>query len=107
MDFVISYEKKQNRNPKNISKTKRGFDIESSGRDIEVKGLSTKNGFVLFNQYNFKALQQSNNFYLYIVFNIKTMPKLIIFDKNEVLRRAKFYFHFEIPLRKVDFDSGK
>lgn len=106
MKYVMEYEIKEGRKPKNVSKTRCGFDIHSSGRDIEVKGLGGTNPFILFNQYNFKALQISENFYLYVVYNIKKEPKLIIFTKNEVIRKAKFYYQWEIPLRKVDFDRG-
>ncbi|MBU0665945.1 MAG: DUF3883 domain-containing protein [Nanoarchaeota archaeon] len=103
MEAVIKYEKKSGRKPKDVSKTKVGYDIISSGRRIEVKGVSSdKPPFIQFNQYNFKALQKENNFWLYIVYNLKDKPKIIKLTKNEILKRAKFFYGWEIPIRKAD-----
>ena len=104
IDFVIKHEKDVGRNPKNVSKTRCGCDILSNSRKIEVKGASSSAPpFALFNQYNFKALQKESNFWLYIVYNLKDKPKLLTFSKNEILKRSRFTYAWEIPLRKADF----
>ena len=111
--FVMDYERKQGRNPKDVSKTGCGYDIKSNNRYIEVKGSSlNKPSFVQFNQYNFKALQKENNFYLYIILGINDKPKsdkpkAIIFNKNEILKKAIFYYYWEIRLKKADFEKAK
>ena len=103
INFVVAYEKKQGRKPEVLAEGK-GYDVLSSERKIEVKGVSHRRPpFILFNQYNFKALQREDNFYLYIVYDIGDKPKLLILDKDEVLRRAKFQYGWEIPLWKRDF----
>ena len=103
VDFVIEYEKKNNRKAKPV-KQGRGYDVISTGRKIEVKGVAhSRPPFIKFNQYNFGALQKENRFYLYIVYNLQEKPKLIIMKKNEVLKRAKFEFGWEIPLWVKDF----
>lgn len=103
IDFVVAYEKRKGRKPEVLPEG-RGYDVLSSRRKIEVKGVSHKKPpFIKFNQYNFKALQREDNFYLYIVYNIGDQSKLLILDKNEVLRRAKFEYGWAIPLWKKDF----
>ena len=60
IEIVIEYERKRGRNPKDVSNEKRGFDVESEDRWIEVKGSGSKEPpFIQFNQYNFKALQKA------------------------------------------------
>lgn len=99
VDFVVKYEKKQGRNPE-VLKLGHGYDVLSSERKIEVKGHAPANPpFVTFSQYNFKALQKEDNFYLYIVYNLKSKsPKLIILDKLTVLERAKIQTSWEVPI---------
>lgn len=103
IDFVVDYEKKHGRKSEVLSEGS-GYDILSKGRKIEVKGVSKKKpSFIIFNQFNFKALQREDNFYLYIVYNIDDQPKLLILNKNEVLKRLKFKFTWDVPLWKDDF----
>ena len=111
INFVIEYEKQQGRKAKNVSKDKKevGYDILSDNRKIEVKGLGGRNPFFKLNNYNFQSFRKEPNFYLYLVFDIKTKPKLLIYDRIEIaekIRQAKFYFDFEIPLRKKDWEEG-
>lgn len=112
MQIVIEYERKQGRNPRDVSKDKNevGYDILSDERKIEVKGLGGRNPFFKLNNYNFETFRKQPNFYLYLVFDINTSPKLIIWDRIQIagmIKKAKVYFDFEIPLRKEDWDSGK
>lgn len=111
MQIVMEHERKQGRNPKDVSKDKKevGYDILSKERKIEVKGLGGRNPFFKLNNYNFETFRKEANFYLYLVFDINTNPKLIIWDRIEIaemVRKAKVYFDFEIPLRKADWEKG-
>jgi len=107
VDYVIKYEKKHKRNPKDVSKNRVGYDILSDGRQIEVKGLGSRNPFVLYNINNIKALQKEKNYWLYVVFDVKTKPKLLKLPKYEVLKNLHFEISGYIPLRKADFEKGK
>lgn len=70
MAMVIEYEHSQGRHPKNVSRKGVGYDIESDGRMIEVKGVSEN-----WKTYTWQYLYPSearrldtdqNKFYLYI-----------------------------------------
>ncbi len=108
--FVENFERKQGRKPK-ILKQGEGYDVLSSRRYIEVKGVAASRGkapFIIFNQYNFKALRQYKNFFLYIVYNIGAKkPQLMILKRDEILKRARFQYSWEIPLYSDDFKSTK
>ena len=109
--IVIEYEKKKGRKARDVSKDKKevGYDVLSDGRKIEVKGLGGRNPFFKLNNYNFQSFRKEPNFYLYLVFDVKTKPKLIIYDRLELaekIRQAKVYFDFEIPLRKKDWEEN-
>lgn len=111
VNFVIDYEKKQGRKAKDVSKDKKeiGYDVLSEDRKIEVKGLGGRNSFFKLNNYNFQSFRKEPNFYLYLVFDVKTKPRLLIYDRIELaekIRQAKVYFDFEIPLRKKDWEKG-
>lgn len=88
--------------------TRCGYDVLSNGRKIEVKAVSSASPpFVQFNQYNFKAMQKQNNFWLYIVYNLNKDAKLIMLNKNEILKRARFFYGWEIPLYVRDFNKKR
>ena len=42
IELVMAYERKQGRNPENVSRKGVGYDIKSNDRLIEVKGQSSK-----------------------------------------------------------------
>jgi hypothetical protein len=71
MEVVISYEIGQGRTPKDVSKVGVGYDIESDGRKIEVKGIGES-----WKTYTWQPLypteveclnNNSKDFFLYIV----------------------------------------
>lgn len=71
IEIVKAYETAEGRNPINVSKKGVGYDIESDGRKIEVKGVSES-----WKTYTWQSLHPSEvecldrnteNFYLYIV----------------------------------------
>lgn len=109
MKFVIEYEKGEGRNPLDVSKKRVGYDIKSNERCIEVKGQSeTNNGrpkqnWLFFDTSCFKALQKESEYFVYLVFNIpkdisieEGDPKLIIFDKEEIIRSLRTGVGFSI-----------
>lgn len=94
MDVVIEYEKQQGKNPVDVSKEGKGYDIDSDGVRIEVKGNGGYLTFVLFNSYNMDALEKARKdktpFKLYIIFGkLDTAPQLLILDDSEVKNKAK------------------
>jgi uncharacterized protein DUF3883 len=71
MEVVIRYEIGQGRTPKDVSKVGVGYDIESDGRKIEVKGIGES-----WKTYTWQPLypteveclnNNSKDFFLYIV----------------------------------------
>jgi len=89
MNATVKYENNYNRNPLDVSKENRGYDIISSNnietRHIEVKGLSldSYDSYVLFtkNEYE-KAKEMCNNFFLYIVSNCGSDRQQLYVIKN-------------------------
>jgi len=73
IEFVIGYEKKQKREPEDVSKNSShsGYDVKSGDRMIEVKGVGES-----WRTYNWQPLHTTevaclkrspNDFYLYLV----------------------------------------
>lgn len=111
-DFVCEHERKEGRKPKKLPPPTwgkgEGYDIESSGRKIEVKGSSASwQPFVKFNQYNVKAWKKNKNFWLYVVYNIGKgkKPELRILNRNKILKERKLDYGWKIPLRKKDLEN--
>lgn len=104
MDFVMAFERNKKRNPKDVSKTKCGYDIRSKGRKIEVKGAAPLNQpFVNFNKYNIAAFKKENNLWLYIVCGLRNKkPKLIMLNKNKILKRKIVHSLWRINLHRSD-----
>ena len=83
MDYVMKYEKKKGRIPKDVSNLKCGWDIESEDRTtdekrhIEVKGHSGgyQNTHMTQNEWNM-ATKYGNKYYLYVVFHALDRPEL-------------------------------
>lgn len=102
IDRVIRYERSQNRKPKNISKelTGKGYDIDSGRRKIEVKGFSGRlPSRVVLNYYNYEAYKKCNNFWLYLVSDLKSKRSTLrILKKSEIV--GEEYLQFEVQLRK-------
>src|SRR3989344_2080918 len=110
IEHVIEFEKKRRKSkaPRNVSKEHVGYDVLSKGRKIEVKGSTAKYpGFVLINEYNFRALQREDNFWVYVVYDILGKPKLIPINKTKTLRLLKFSLQWELPIRKADFNKNE
>jgi len=92
MRLVMEYERKQGRKPKDVSgDRKKGYDIESDGRMIEVKSSkwATKRNYQEISP-NQKELfeKHSDKSYLYIVADIESdTPILKIFTGKEIIEK--------------------
>ena len=91
MEIVMEYEKKEGRNPKDVSKTRCGYDIKSRGRCIEVKGMKHKRAqwFWINNSIVRRLGKSLSKYYVYIVYNINDKPKLKILDPNIIFKHLE------------------
>lgn len=83
MDFVMSYEISCGRQPVDVSSYNLGYDIKSTDKDgntryIEVKARAEEGKIFLTNNELFAARKFGDDYYLYVVFNATTNPKLNI-----------------------------
>ena len=83
MQVSIDYEKKNERDPEDISAENLGFDIRSTDKNngtryIEVKARSEKGAIALTQNEWFKAKRFKDDYYLYAVMNAATNPQLYI-----------------------------
>ena len=111
MKIVTKYEKLQGRNPRDVSRTGCGYDIKSSSRLIEVKGMGHPKGdfIYLYKKLFLKLGRGVSNYYIYVVFDIKNKPKLKIIPPEIVLANLEIENSFfikaksykDIPLEKL------
>ncbi len=82
MQIAIEYELNQGRTPEDVSHENLGFDIRSKGeneiRYIEVKAKANEGDIELTPNEWFKAKRFKEQYYLYIITNALTAPKLHI-----------------------------
>lgn len=83
MEFVMRYERDHGRSPEDVSeRTYLGYDIKSTSRDetryIEVKSFATKNLIEISSNEWRTASQYRDDYYLYVVHNTSSEPKLSI-----------------------------
>jgi hypothetical protein len=81
MDAAMSYERKEGREPEDVSSENLGFDIrsrEKTGgcRSIEVTARSDVGAVALTQNEWFKAKRFGDDYYLYAVMNAKKLPQL-------------------------------
>lgn len=84
--LVMDYEKKQGRSPKDVSRLKRGYDIESDDRLIEVKGQSAQEpDFIYLYKKTLQKLGENTlRYYIYLVYDIRRRPKLKILPPEKI-----------------------
>ena len=90
MRLVMKYEREQHRHPKNVSgDRKKGYDIESDGRLIEVKSSKWEEprNYQEITANEKKILKKHpNKYYLYVVADIKNKtPILKMFTGREIV----------------------
>lgn len=76
MAHVMAYERAQGRDPKDVSAENLGYDVESGDRAIEVKGRAGTGDIVLTPNEWITAGRLEELYYLYIVTDALTAPKL-------------------------------
>lgn len=87
MKLVMAYEQKEGRIPKDVSRTRCGYDLKSGDRCIEVKGQSSiKPEFIYLYKKTLQNLQDDIlHYYIYIVYDIRSEdPKLRILPPEKV-----------------------
>ncbi|MDX9693078.1 MAG: DUF3883 domain-containing protein [Methanothermobacter sp.] len=81
MELSMEYERKQGRNPQDVSNQNLGYDIKSTSnnetRYIEVKSRKNETNIQLTKNEWTKAKRFQDKYWLYIIYNATTKPKLI------------------------------
>lgn len=106
---VEKHERERGRETKVVKKD--GFDIESREeghivRRIEVKSTAKSYpNFRWFEEKEYLAFKKYANFYLYIVTDTETEPKVWEFSKVQLLKKKmKKVTKYNIPFRKKEFE---
>ena len=99
MEVAIRYERKQGREPEDVSGENLGFDLRSTDpegerRYIEVKARAEKGAVALTQNEWFKAKRFKEDYFLYVVLNAATTPELIIVQNPA--EELQFKEHVEI-----------
>ena len=106
---VIEYEARQT--PKRVAERvhKCGYDLVSKGggeeRHIEVKA-TTKSRFTFrwLERLEYDQLQKDKRFYLYLVTDVSTKPRVFEYDRAKVMSRfAEEICHYVFVFPKDDF----
>ena len=108
MEIVEAYEKSRGRTPKDVSKTRCGYDIKSGRRCIEVKGQSDKRAnWIWINNSIVRNLgKKLSDYYIYIVYDIKSKPKLKILDADAIFKNLKIDTMFLLTTAAIN-KNGK
>ncbi len=103
MDLVMDYEKKQGRNPVDVSNRRNvGCDIKCEDRFIEVKKRDMKYDFVFITENEFQTFLKNKNAYLYVVYYEDGKAKLKIFDRDTVIGNSHLAtIRYRIHMRKA------
>lgn len=101
MQLAIEYERHQGRSQKDVSMTGCGYDVESDGRLIEVKGMSHRTGdFIsLYKKLFVKLGKDVASYYIYVVYDIKNNPKLKIIPPDVILANLEIETSFCIKAK--------
>jgi len=110
MKIAVDYEKRNNRNPEDVSLQNLGYDIRSTDdndftRYIEVKARCQTGDISLTQNEWFKANRFGDDYYLYIVFNASNNPELNII-RNPV-KNLKIVEKIETVRFIVEYDEVK
>ncbi len=106
---VMKYEEKRKpgRIPEEVKR--KGYDIKSNGRCIEVKGCKKEvGGWRMFQHNCFEALQKEKNYFVYIVQKLKArQPELYIIPRRDIIRYLKPRIEWDINLPVKEMKKWK
>lgn len=108
MKIAMDYEKRQGREPEDVSAQNQGFDIKSTGKNetryIEVKARAGEGEVALTPNEWFKAQRFKNDYWLYVISNARTRPVLSIIrnpaENITVVERVEVT-RFVVPLMEL------
>jgi uncharacterized protein DUF3883 len=102
LSAVEAYEKKKGRKPHRSSQGS-GYDMESSGRKIEIKTRSSlKGGFVQLGERQFRVLCKERKYWIYVVCISGRKTQIFEFPRSVVLPRIRPYIHYDFIFGKKD-----
>ena len=107
VQLVMKYERRQGRNPEDVSRRYLGYDIKSDDRLIEVKKRAIKYGFLFMTKNEFLTFQKNKNAYLYLVYYREDKPKLKIIHRDTVLANSQISIKYQLRLRKKVMESAE
>lgn len=96
MQIVMDYERSRGKNPKDVCRTRCGYDVKSGNRCIEVKGKTSKKaGWFLIHNSMVRNLGKSLvNYYIYVVYDLNNQPKLKILDPDTIFKNLEISASF-------------
>ena len=108
MEVSMEYERRNGREPEDVSHQNLGFDIRSKGesgnkRRIEVKGRTRTGAVELTQNEWFKAKSLKDDYYLYAVMNTATKPQLYIIQNpaENLESKEKIEVRYLVPLGEI------
>jgi len=104
IEIVMEYEREQNRNSKDVSEGKCGFDIQSGNRHIEVKGQSSEKArFLWINNSIVRKLGKGlAHYWVYVVYNINDKPKLKILEPDTIFKNLQIDTQFKLTAKVIN-----
>ncbi|MEM2302021.1 MAG: helicase-related protein [Sulfolobales archaeon] len=107
MQIAMEYERRQGREPEDVSKENLGFDIRSRGKNeiryIEVKARAGIGPVALTQNEWFKARRFKEQYWLYVVLNAAKKPELIII--NNPAENLKYEERIEVVRFLIPLDE--
>ncbi len=106
--YVIKFEKLQGRKPIDVSKRRIGYDIKSGNRYIEVKSrprAKIQPFLTLHNALLRKLGRGLSHYYVYVVYDMKKKPKLIIIPPEIIFKNLET--EVKLLLRKKIYSKIK
>ncbi len=102
IDLVMEYEKKHGRTPEIVNKFKKGYDIKSGNRLIDIKINGKRETDLLLSFSKFKKLgQEISNYYVYLL-NEEEKPKLKILEPDFIIKNLNFLTLINIKSHFID-----
>lgn len=114
IEVVMDYERSQRRNPVDVRRDRLNYDVKSSDRIIEVKGIAkalSRSGNLRFLQsQSVQLLLTKTNFFIYIVDNLShgtDNAGIYVLNRKEALpflkiNKPQIAFTLQIPAAERD-----